>query len=152
MNKYRTNKVIYIIGIAFQVAALVLEILPTGAVLRFADGPTRTIIRTYSYFDMMLWGYANITPMLTGIMTIAVIIFGILALCRHEKADKIRKAAFICSIVAIILSIVPFVLFGSSYMTMISYIISSVMAVSICLQAVANRKSQRNTIEQKLPE
>ena len=117
-----------------------LELLPLGAVLIFAPSPTERVIHTYSYFDLNLVGYANFSPMLTGILTVAVVILGITILCRYEKAKKRKKAVFVCSVIAFVLSFVPLFMFGSDGMTMISYVISAAMAVSICFQAVANRR------------
>ena len=105
-----------------------------------APSPTERVIHTYSYFDLNLVGYANFSPMLTGILTVAVVILGITILCRYEKAKKRKKAVFVCSVIAFVLSFVPLFMFSSDGMTMISYVISAAMAVSICFQAVANRR------------
>ena len=135
-----TGRAFYAVGIAFHAISLILELLPLGAVLIFAPSPTERVIHTYSYFDLNLVGYANFSPMLTGILTVAVVILGITILCRYEKAKKRKKAVFVCSVIAFVLSFVPLFMFGSDGMTMISYVISAAMAVSICFQAVANRR------------
>ena len=135
-----TDRAFYAVGIAFHAISLILELLPLGAVLIFAPSPTERVIHTYSYFDLNLVGYANFSPMLTGILTVAVVILGITILCRYEKAKKRKKAVFVCSVIAFVLSFVPLFMFGSDGMTMISYVISAAMAVSICFQAVANRR------------
>ena len=135
-----SDKAFYALGIAFQIVALVLELLPLGAVMIFAPSPTETVTYTYSYFNLKLVGYANFSPMLTGILTVVVVILGIVTLCRYEKAKRSKRAVFICSVIAVLLSLIPLVLFGSSYMTMTSYIISVAMVASICFQAVANRR------------
>jgi len=135
-----TDRAFYAVGIAFHAISLILELLPLGAVLIFAPSPTERVIHTYSYFDLNLVGYANFSPMLTGILTVAVVILGITILCRYEKAKKRKKAVFVCSVIAFVLSFVPLFMFSSDGMTMISYVISAAMAVSICFQAVANRR------------
>lgn len=135
-----SDKAFFALGIAFQIVALILELLPLGAVMIFAPSPTETVTHTYSYFNLNLVGYANFSPMLTGILTVAVVILGIVILCRYEKAKRSKRTVFICSVIAVLLSLIPLVLFGSSYMTMTSYIISVAMAASICFQAVANRR------------
>ena len=135
-----TDRAFYAVGIAFHAISLILELLPLGAGLIFAPSPTERVIHTYSYFDLNLVGYANFSPMLTGILTVAVVILGITILCRYEKAKKRKKAVFVCSVIAFVLSFVPLFMFGSDGMTMISYVISAAMAVSICFQAVANRR------------
>lgn len=135
-----TDRAFYAVGIAFHAISLILELSPLGAVLIFAPSPTERVIHTYSYFDLNLVGYANFSPMLTGILTVAVVILGITILCRYEKAKKRKKTVFVCSVIAFVLSFVPLFMFGSDGMTMISYVISAAMAVSICFQAVANRR------------
>ena len=72
-----TDRAFYAVGIAFHAISLILELLPLGAVLIFAPSPTERVIHTYSYFDLNLVGYANFSPMLTGILTVAVVILGI---------------------------------------------------------------------------
>lgn len=140
-----TDKSIYAVSIILQIAALILELLPFGAVLVFAAGPTETVTHTYSYFNFALVGYANFTPLLTGILSISIVISGIIALCRYDSAKKCKSAVFICSVIAVVLSLVPLLLFGSVGMTAISYIITAMMTASVCLQAVANRKEYSGT-------
>ena len=86
-----TDRAFYAVGIAFHAISLILELLPLGAVLIFAPSPTERVIHTYSYFDLNLVGYANFSPMLTGILTVAVVILGITILCRYEKAKKRKR-------------------------------------------------------------
>lgn len=139
-----TDKVLYAVSIIFQIAALMLELLPFGAVLVFATSPTEIVTHTYSYFNLDLVGYANFTPLLTGILSISVVILGIIALGRYDRAKKCKSAVSICSAIAAVLSLVPLLLFGSVSMTTISYIITAMMVASICIQAVANRKKSQH--------
>lgn len=134
------NKAYYIAAIAMQCVALLLEILPIGAVMVFASSPSQRFTEVYSYFSLLLLGYANFTPMLTGIMTIATSLFSVIAIVRFDKSIKVKKAAFICSVLAFLLSIAPLFLFGTVGMTSASYAVSGTLFSSICLQAVANRK------------
>ena len=135
-----TNKAYYLTAIALQGIALILEILPIGAVMVFATSPTKRTIEICSYFSLLPVGYANITPMLTGILTVVIILLGVIVLFKFDKAPKFRKAAFICSIVSLLFSIVPLFLFGTVGMTAASYAVSGAILLSICLQAVANRQ------------
>lgn len=135
-----SNKAYYLTAVALQGIALVLEILPIGAVMVFAPSPGERSIEIFSYFSLLPVGYANVTPMLTGILTLAVILLGIIVLFNFDKSAKLRKAAFICSIVSLLFSIVPLFLFGTVAMTAASYAVSGAILLSICLQAVANRQ------------
>ncbi len=134
------NKVYYLLAVVMHCVAFVLELLPIGVVMVFAPGPGERITEVYSYFSLLPWGYANFTPMLTGLLTLAVIVLGVISLLRFDKAAKCRKAAFICSVISLLFSIVPLLLFGSVGMNGASYAVSGVIFLSICLQAVANRK------------
>ena len=135
-----TDKVYFLAALALQGIALFLEILPIGSVMVFATSPTERTIEVYSYFSMLPVGYANFTPLLTGILTILIILLGVIALFKFDKATSIRKVMFVCSVVSLMLSIVPLFLFGTVGMTAASYVISCVILLSLCLQAVANRQ------------
>lgn len=135
-----TDRVYYLAALALQGIALVLEVLPIGVVMVFAASPTKQTIEVYSYFSLLPVGYANFTPLLTGILTILIILLGAIALFRFDRAASIRKTIFVCSIISLLFSIVPLFLFGTVGMTVASYAVSCAILLSICLQAVANRK------------
>lgn len=135
-----TDRVYYLAALALQGVALVLEILPIGAVMVFATSSTERTIEVYSYFSMLPVGYANFAPLLTGILTILIILLGVIALFRFDKAASIRRTIFVCSIISLLFSIVPVFLFGTVGMTAASYAVSCAILLSNCLQAVANRQ------------
>ena len=134
------NKVYYLAAIMLQCAALILEILPVGVVMVFAAGPDERITEIYSYFSLLPVGYANVTPMLTGILTVVIIVLGVIAVFKFDIASKLKKAVFICSVLSFLFSIIPLFLFGKIGMTAASYTISGAIFLSICMQAAANRK------------
>ena len=134
------NKVYYLAAIMFQCAALILEILPIGAVMVFAAGPNQRITEIYSYFSLLPLGYANVTPMLTGILTVVIMVLGVISVFKFDIASKLKKAVFICSVLSFLFSIIPLFLFGKIGMTAASYTISGAIFLSICMQAAANRK------------
>ena len=135
-----TDRVYYLAALALQGVALVLEMLPIGAVMVFATSPTERTIEVYSYFSMLPVGYANFAPLLTGILTILIILLDVIALFRFDKAASIRRTIFVCSIISLLFSIVPVFLFGTVGMTAASYAVSCAILLSNCLQAVANRQ------------
>lgn len=135
-----TNRVYYLAALALQGIALVIEILPIGVVMVFATSPTERTIEMCSYFSLLPLGYANVTPLLTGILTVVIILLGIIALFNFDKTAKLKKVIFVCSVISLLLSIVPLFLFGTVGMTAASYAVSIAILFSICLQAVANRK------------
>lgn len=125
---------------ALQCAALILEILPLGAVMVFAAGPDGRFVEVCSYFSLLPLGYANFAPMLTEIATIAAILFGVLAAAAPGAPSKNKKRAFVCSAAAFLLSLAPLLLFGTIAMTAASYAVSGAILLSACLQA-AGRKN-----------
>lgn len=135
-----TNRAYHLSALALQGIALILEILPIGTVMVFATSPTKQTIEVYSYFSLLPVGYANFTPLLTGILTILIILLGAIALFKFDNAASLRKAMFVCSVISLLLSIVPLFLFGTVGMAAASYAVSCAILLSICLQAVANRK------------
>lgn len=134
------DKGFYIVGVVFLIAALVLEVLPIGAVLVFAPGPGKTIRETFSYFDLTPFGYANFSPLPTGILTVVSVLLGIISGIRYNTVRKTKSAVFICSVLAAILSLLP-LLYGRNYMAAASYAVFAAIEISICFQAVANRHS-----------
>lgn len=125
------DKMYYLVALVLQGIALILEILPVGAVMVFATSPTERTIEVYSYFSMLPVGYANFTPLLTGILTILIILLGVIALFKFDKATCIRKVIFVCSIVSLLFSIVPLFLFGAVGMTAASYAVSCMILLLI---------------------
>lgn len=112
-----TNRAYHLSALALQGIALILEILPIGTVMVFATSPTKQTIEVYSYFSLLPVGYANFTPLLTGILTILIILLGVIALFKFDNAASLRKAMFVCSVISLLLSIVPLFLFGTVGMT-----------------------------------
>ena len=136
-----SNRVYYLSALLLQGVAFVLEILPVGAVMVFATSPTERRIKVYSYFNILHVGYANFSPLLTGILTILSILLGVGALFKFKEAAELKKAIFICSIISLLFSITPLFLFGTIGMTAASYAVFGAIFLSICLQAVANRRA-----------
>ena len=112
-----TNRAYHLSALALQGIALILEILPIGTGMVFATSPTKQTIEVYSYFSLLPVGYANFTPLLTGILTILIILLGAIALFKFDNAASLRKAMFVCSVISLLLSIVPLFLFGTVGMT-----------------------------------
>ena len=104
----------------FPIIAIVFEALPFGAVLRFSD-PEATVIKTYSYFDLTPYGYANFGPFLTALLTIAILVFSVIYLLKPKK--KLINAVTIISAVAALTSVMP-LQFGTEYYNIVSVIVT----------------------------
>ena len=88
--------------------ALILEILPYGAVCNFmlpsADGTSVGRFRElYSYFDLTPFGYANFAPMTTAVLT-CVLVLLIVIYCftgRPGLFNTIRTFVWICTVISL---------------------------------------------------
>ena len=98
-------------ALLFPTIALLLEFLPIGITMRFAAPPGEAPFLTKtSYFDLLPFGYGNITPLLTAILTAAVWLLLVLYLVSRRAACW--KAGKILSLLAALVSLCP-LLFAS---------------------------------------
>ena len=116
-----------IIVLCIIIAALVLEALPNGVVIYFANPEGDPFRETYSYFSLTPYGYANIFPLITAVMTCILLLLLIISIIL--KKDLSKSAAIIAG-TASALSLCPLPLFGTDEFTAIG------AAISICLIAV----------------
>lgn len=121
-------------------AALGLELLPTATAMIFADGPDRTVVRTFSCFSLIPLGYANFSPMLTGILTAVSVFTGIILLLRRQESGQ--NAVFFCTAAALIFSLLPMWAAGISAT---GFAITAALTASALLQAAAVVRSRKKT-------
>lgn len=137
-NSYRA---MYSFILLSQVMALVFEMFPDALMLPFASGPNHWVTKTFSYFSLTPFGYAEFSPVLTGVLTIIIIALSAINLIQARKAAlKLQNADFICAIIAFVFSILHLLKYGAAYMSFPSYAISALILISTALQAVANRR------------
>lgn len=120
-------------------AALILEILPFGAVCNFALDGGETLRKTYSYFDLVPFGYANFAPLLTALTTLVTL--GLLIAYLFSGRAYWIKVAKIATVCGLLLSLCP-LLFGISYFSFVGVFIS----FSLLLQAVLLYVSERKMV------
>ncbi len=114
-------------------AAFVLELLPFGAVLIFAEmyGNRPASHRVgYSYFDLTLVGYANFGPFIAGMMTVAALIFAAVYGLWGKKGALLGAAA--ASGLGAVASIWPLV-YGIDFYNIISAAITLLLAACAVL-------------------
>ncbi len=131
-----------IISLIILATSIILEILPSGTVLIFAPGPDERIKQTFSYFSLIPFGYANFFPFLTAISTVTVSILLALALIKKSNVTRLQNAAFICTVIALIFSLMPTLIFGTDYITVLGILITILLLASLPFQAFANRKDR----------
>ncbi len=126
-----------IIQLALPVVALILELLPWGAVLNFA-GPDYSQRSTYSYFDLTPFGFANFGPLLTAIGTCVLLLLAGIALLLKKK-NALRTAIITLSAVTLGTSLLP-LMFGLRYFTVIAAGISLCMVASLLIPVLWREK------------
>lgn len=114
--------------------SLILEIIPYGAVLNFGvatgDGGGTTLRQLYSYFDPLVFGWANFAPMITGIFTCITLLF----IARYCFLGKNRPAIVgrkLCLVTAII-NLCP-LFYGVKYLSLVGIIISILLVMEAWL-------------------
>lgn len=118
-----------ILIIIMPLVALILEILPYGAVLNFGQPNGRIIKETYSYFNLLPFGYANFGPFLTALLT--CILIAVLGFYAFYGKKALLKTAVILNFIAIFTSIMP-LFFGISCYSIVGLFIT----LSLCAQLV----------------
>ncbi len=118
------------------VATLILELLPYGAVLNFANPEGEPFRRTFSYFSLTPFGYASFSPLLTAVMTSALLVLS--AVYCFKSTIKMLKTIKIIAFLALISSISP--LFkGISYFSVVGVLVS-VCLFMLCLTTSIKEK------------
>ena len=100
---------------------LALELLPNGVVLRFANPQGEPWVRTYNYFSLTPFGYANFGPFITAILTCVLLVLAVIYLFKQSKG--LNTAVMIVSGIATATSLMP-LMFGIEYITVIGVIIT----------------------------
>lgn len=122
-----------IFGLCAALAALGLELLPYGAVCMFANPEGEPWRRTFSYFDLTPFGYANFAPFLTALLTCALVILSAGALILKKP---LRRATAMTAAAAALLSLVPLLLFGTAYFSLTGALITAALAATAAISIV----------------
>ena len=106
--------------------ALVLEILPYGAVCNFANPEGEPWRRTYSYFDLTPFGYANFAPFIVALLTCALMMIIVVSLV---KKKSLRTQILAVSAITTVLSLAP-LLYGVRFFSTVGAFISVALALT----------------------
>ena len=114
------------------VITLILEILPYGAVCNFANPEGEPWRKTFSYFDLTPFGYANFAPFLTAIITCLIFVLLVVFCIKGNVRTAIRAKSLLYA--AVVLSLGPLV-FGIAYFSVVAALITlSLVGELILLQ------------------
>ena len=115
--------------------ALVLEILPYGAVCNFANPEGEPWRRTYSYFDLTPFGYANFAPFIVALLTCVLIILIVVSLVSKKK---MKAPILAVSAIATVLSLAP-LLYGIRFFSVVGAFITVALALTAVVAFVMDR-------------
>ena len=128
------KRLLYLI---LPIVTLILEILPYGAVCNFANPEGDPWRKTFSYFDLTPFGYANFAPFLTAIITCLILVL-IVVYCIKGNVRMAVKAKNIL-FVAVVVSLGPLV-FGVRYFSLVGGLITVSLAAELLLLQFSVKK------------
>lgn len=120
----KIKKLLFLI---ITLAALVLEMLPNGVVLRFANPEGDPWLRTYSHFDLTPFGYANFGPLITAVLTCVLLLLVVIYFFKPRKG--LNTAIMNVSGFAAVAAFAP-VMFGAEYLTVIGIVVGLLLAAT----------------------
>lgn len=124
------------------IITLVLEALPYGAVCNFARPEGEPWRKTFSYFDLTPFGYANFAPLLTAIASCVIFVL-ILVYCIKGDVRTASKAKIVL-FVAVIMSLGPLVL-GIRYFSLVGGLITLSLVAELLLLKCSVKKPTEQT-------
>lgn len=141
------KKLLYLI---LPIVTLILEILPYGAVCNFMrppsgvnpDAPVGHFRELYSYFDLTPFGYANFAPLLTAILTCAILVMLLIYLFTGKQG--IASATKVMVGLGVLLSLCP-LLFGISFFSVVGVLITVTLLAEFILMQFTMKKVPTET-------
>ncbi len=121
---------------SLSLITLILELLPNGVVLNFANPEGEPWRRTYSYFSLTPFGYANFGPFLTAILTCVLLVLVVIHL--FKPSGGLNTAIKSMAAVATATSLMP-LMFGTDYITAIGIIITVLLALNFCCSFIKDK-------------
>ena len=120
------------ITLALLLSALVLEILPYGAVLNFANPEGESWRKTYSYFSLTPYGYANFGPFITALLPSILLVIIVLSILLKKDWSK---SISIISAIATLASLAP-LMFGFSNFSIVGAMISACILATFVISRI----------------
>lgn len=127
-----------VIRLFICLAAIITELLPLGAVLRFSimaqDGTLSFSFENYSYFDMTPFGYAMFNYMICAVLTS---IAALLSLMKVITLSRRQTPVTVLSAIALVMSLIPYI-FGvfNIFTIIVSVLIAAVLALSVTMHCL----------------
>ncbi|MBQ7033951.1 MAG: hypothetical protein IJN25_09895 [Clostridia bacterium] len=120
-------------------AVVILELLPYGAVLNFGNPDGDPFRKTFSYFSLTPFGYANLAPFMTAVLSVVILLHIIAAiLC---KTKNLWKGIRVESSIAGIVSFLP-VVYGFEFYSGIGFAIT-ILLVALFFLSKQNEEERQ---------
>lgn len=129
-------KTVDVAGILCCITAFILEVLPYGVAMIFSDGPNKKIVRTYSYFSLMPFGYGEYAPLAAGLLTLAAAALILAAWWRRTAGIRLRRKAVLCAAFAAVFSLLT-LLPAPENRTAVGCAVTVLLAASAALEGIA---------------
>ena len=113
--------------LVLPLTALILELFPSGVVLRFANPEGEPWVRTYCHFDLTPFGYANFGPLIAAALTCVLLLLVVIYLIKPRKG--LNTAIMNVSGFAAVAAFAP-VMFGLEYLTVIGIVVGLLLAAT----------------------
>ena len=131
-------KILGIARLVCCVAAVVIQILPLGAVLRFGitaqDGTVSFSFENYSYFDITPFGHAMFNYMICAVFTA---IASLLSIVRTVTKSRRQTPVTVLSAIALAMSLIPYIFGAYNIFTIIvSVLLAAVVALSVTMHCL----------------
>ena len=130
------KRLLYLI---LPIVTLILEILPYGAVCNFARPDGEPWRKTYSYFSLTPFGYANFAPFLTALTTCVVLVLLLVYLFTGKNKTITAIKIFLC--ISAVLSLCP-LLYGINFFSVVGALITVSLIAELVLLLVAAKQSK----------
>lgn len=116
--------------IGLPAVLIILQTLPKGVVLNFANPEGSSYRHTYSYFSLTPFGYANFGPFITAVLTCLILLLSVILVFKYSKT--IRNILSIVCEVAIFTSLMPLI-YGIDYVTLIGILNTIILVLELCV-------------------
>ena len=131
-------KILGIARLVCCVAAVVIQILPLGAVLRFGitaqDGTVSFSFENYSYFDITPFGYAMFNYMICAVFTA---IASLLSIVRTVTKSRRQTPVTVLSAIALAMSLIPYIFGAYNIFTIIvSVLLAAAVSLSVTMHCL----------------
>lgn len=115
------------LSLVLMAAVVILELLPYGAVLNFANPDGEPFRETFSYFSLTPFGYASFRPFLTAVLSVVILLHILVSVL--FKTDKLWKGVKAETAIASVFSLLP-VVYGFENYTGIGFAITILLVIT----------------------